>query len=680
MKSIGLKFKDLNNNGVLDAYEDWSLSSRERAENLVSLMNIDEKVGMLMINQLGMGKAKKEGENTEILDEVFEKADGTPMKSLDKYPTTETIEKLHMRHFILRDNMPNEDINEWVNKLNEVAEATRLGIPVVVASNSRNEFSSKLLAENLEKLPFSLYPGTLGIAAAVQGDLEQGEGYKIIDDFAKYSKNEWLDSGIRKGYMYMADVVTDPRWQRTDGTFGEEPELISEIIARLIKGFQGEELNEDSIALTIKHFPGGGARENGFDPHYKEGKWNVYRTEGSLENYHLPPFIEAAKHNPSSMMPYYSAPSIEKSHFQSFDGEAIPFEEVGMAFNHYILNHLLRDKLGFTGYINSDTGIMGKTGWGVEDLTVPGRFAKAINAGTDLISGTNQVKDLKKAITSNLISPQRIDQANVNVLIEMFDLGLFDNKTYVGDQPVVNEATKKEAEEAAYQTHLKSVTLLKNDNVLPAKGQKLFVKAFGRGEEETEKYQELLLKDVQALNIDIVEDYKEADIAALFLYPVSGSYFDATPGLLELEICEDKTNIAPNGDTYKETTLSNFYELNKIVDYMHENDKKVVTSVNMILPWILENIEKKSDALLVGYDTFPGAVLEVILGQFSPIGKLPLTLPKNSKVIGVDEYGVSISRNDVPGYDKDKYMREGMTYAYVDQAGNEYRSGFGLNY
>lgn len=78
-----------------------------------------------------------------------------------------------------------------------------------------------------------------------------------------------LDSDIRKGYMYMADVVTDPEQQRTDGTFGEEPELISEIIARLIKGFQGEELNEDSIALTIKHFPGGGARENGFDPHYK---------------------------------------------------------------------------------------------------------------------------------------------------------------------------------------------------------------------------------------------------------------------------------------------------------------------------------------------------------------------------------------------------------------------------
>lgn len=676
----GLKFKDLNNNGLLDPYEDWRLSSQERAENLVSLMNVDEKIGMLMINQLGMGKAKKEGDNTQILDEEFEKADGTPMKTLDKYPTTETIEKLHLRHFILRDDMPKKDINEWINKLNEVAEATRLGIPVLVASNSRNEFASRLLDVDLDSLAFSLYPGTLGIAAAVQGDIEQGEGYQIIDDFAKYSRQEWLDSGIRKGYMYMADVVTDPRWQRTDGTFGERPELIGEIIGRLIDGFQGEELGDDSIALTIKHFPGGGARENGFDPHYKEGKWNIYRTEGSLETYHLPPFIEAAKHNPSSMMPYYSAPSIEKSHFQSFDGEAIPFEEVGMAFNHYILNTLLRDKLGFTGYINSDTGIMGKTGWGVEDLSVPGRFAKAINAGTDLISGTNQVSDLKKAINTHLISPQRIDQANINVLTEMFALGLFDDKTYIDDNNIVSDEKKKEAEEAAYQTHLKSVTLLKSDGVLPIKGQKVFVKTFGKDAEQTEKYQQLVLNDAKSLNLELVEDYTEADLAVLFLYPVSGSYFDATPGLLELEICEDKTNVALNGDTYTETTLSNFYELNKIVDYMHENGKKVVTSVNVIIPWILGNIEEKSDALLVGYDTFPKAVLEVVAGDFSPIGKLPLTLPKNSAVVAVDELGVSISRNDVPGYDKDKYLREGMDYAYIDQSGNEYKSGFGLTY
>ncbi|XJS09700.1 glycoside hydrolase family 3 protein [Aerococcaceae bacterium WGS1372] len=472
----GLEFKDLNDNGRLDPYEDWRLPSEERARNLVELMNLDEKVGMLLINQLNMGKAKTEVDNTQILDEEFLKADGSPMRSVDKYPTTETIERLKMRHFILRDNMPHELIIEWINKLNEVAEATRLGIPVIVASNSRNEFNSVLAAKDIDELGFSLYPGTLGIAAAVQGDLDNGNEYKVIDDFVKFSRNEWLQSGLRKGYMYMADVVTDPRWQRTDGTFGEDPELISQLIKRLIIGFQGEELSDDSISLTIKHFPGGGARENGFDPHYKEGKWNIYRTEGSLENYHLPTFVEAAKHNPSSIMPYYSAPSIEKSHFQEFDGELIPFEEVGMAFSHYILDTLLRGKLGFKGYINSDTGIIGKMAWGVESLSKAGRFAKAINAGTDLISGTNEVAELKKAVEKGYISMKRLDQANERLLMEMFDLGLFDEKTYIEANQEQNEEVKQQAKEAAYNAHLKSVTLLKNQSVLPIPNQKVLLK------------------------------------------------------------------------------------------------------------------------------------------------------------------------------------------------------------
>src|SRR5699024_9820681 len=108
--------------------------------------------------------------------------------------------------------------------------------------------------------------------------------------------------------MYMIDVVTDPRWQRIYGTFGEDLKFVADVAGHLIDGFQGDTMDADSIAMTMKHFPGGGARENGFDPHYVEGKWNVYRTEGSFEKYHLPPFVEAAKHQPSSMMPYYSAP------------------------------------------------------------------------------------------------------------------------------------------------------------------------------------------------------------------------------------------------------------------------------------------------------------------------------------------------------------------------------------
>jgi len=178
----------------------------------------------------------------------------------------------------------------------------------------------------------------------------------------------------------------------------------------------------------------------------------------------------------------------------------------------------------------------------------------------------------------------------------------------------------------------------------------------------------------------VVYDYKEADVAILFLRPESGDYFSATPGLLELEICENKTNIALNGDSYTETTLSNLNRYYEITDYMQHRNKKVVTSINITLPWILSNIESRSNVLIAGYDTFEKAQLEVLIGNHKPTGKLPITLPKNPQVIAVDEFDKSVSRNDVPGYDKDKYMREGMTYAYQDSANNEYKLDFGLTY
>lgn len=674
----GLQFKDLNGNGKLDPYEDWRLSSEERAKDLVSQMTTDEKVGMMLINQMKMGKAKTEGDNTQILDEEFEKGDGTPMKRRDKYPSTETMERLKLRHFILRDYMPGEDIAEWTNKVNEVAEGSRLGIPAIIASNSRNENSDLTIEGDKTEGSFSLYPGTLGIAAALRGVLANGGDYTMIEEFAETARQEWLATGIRKGYMYMADIVTDPRWQRTYGTFGEDPELVGEILSRLIRGFQGEEIDGESIALTLKHFPGGGPRENGFDPHYKEGKWNVYRTPGSLEDYHLPPFAKAIKENPSSIMPYYSAPSIEKSHWQSYEGEIIPFEEVGMAFNEYMLNDLLRDKLGFKGYINSDSGITDNTAWGMEDASVPVRFAKAVNAGTDIVGATNDVENLKIAVEKNYIAPQRIDQANERLLKEMFDLGLFDDKTYVDLDAAKALREEQAGKEKAYLAHLNSVTLLKNEVKLPVAKEKVYVEAFHKDAEKAGKITQNIQKVAEELGIELVSEYQEADSAILFLYPVSGDYFNPTPGLLELEVCEDKTNIALNGDTYKETTLTDYKRFKKIATEMRENGKTVAASINITLPWILGNVEPFVDVLVAGYDTFEKAQLEVLIGNHKPVGRLPMTLPKNTAVIAVNEFGISVSRNDVPGYDKDKYLREGMTYAYQDSVGNEYKLDFGL--
>lgn len=275
IKVDGLEFKDLNGDGQLDPYEDWRLSPEVRAENLVSLMTVDEKVGMMLIHTRKMGLSQEDKSKTShggVLDEaIVEK--GENIFAISKiYGTTHTIENMHLRHFILRDGWSAAEMAEWVNTINEVCENTRLGIPALIASNSRNEHAEAVFGMNDASGIFSTWPGTLGLAAAAQGEMKQGGDASLISRFADIAKKEWNATGLRKGYMYMADTVTDPRWQRTYGTFGEDPVFIADAIGRLIDGFQGKNVGNSSIAMTTKHFPGGGARENGFDPHYEEGK------------------------------------------------------------------------------------------------------------------------------------------------------------------------------------------------------------------------------------------------------------------------------------------------------------------------------------------------------------------------------------------------------------------------
>ena len=173
---------------------------------------------------------------------------------------------------ILRANPTPEDLADWMNQLHAVAEECEHFIPVSVASNSRNENGEMVFGMNDAVGTFATWPGTMGIAAAVKG-----AGIEVADQFADCIRREWNACGLRKGYMYMADVMTDPRWQRTYGTFGEDPELIYEIMDHIIPRIQGsaEGVTPQGVAVTTKHFPGGGARENGFDPHYAAGQWNV---------------------------------------------------------------------------------------------------------------------------------------------------------------------------------------------------------------------------------------------------------------------------------------------------------------------------------------------------------------------------------------------------------------------
>ena len=683
IEADGLSFKDLNGNGRLDAYEDWRRAPAERAADLVGRMTLDEKVGLMLINTRFTGFAVPEGGETShggVLDERTIEAGTSIFATREVLPTTDTIERLHLRHFILRDNLPPSKLAAWNNAMNEVAEGTRLGIPCLAASNSRNENGELVFGMNDAVGIFSTFPATMGIAAAILGDLAEGGDAALAGEFAAVVRGEWLAAGIRKGYMYMADVVTDPRWQRIYGTFGESPELIADIVGRLVAGLQGDELGPDSIATTMKHFPGGGPRDNGFDPHYQEGKWNCYPTPGSFEEFHLPPFRAAVA--TSSFMPYYSAPSIRRSVVQAVDGHDIPWEEVGFAFNHYVLNDVLRGQLGFAGYVNSDSGVTDNMCWGVEGLSIPERFAKAVNAGTDLIADTNNVADLKAAVEHGWISAGRVDQACRRLLEEMFALGLFDEKTYVDAEAADAVVAASPGWELAARTHRASVVLLKNARgALPlASGARVYTEVFHADAEAAASKTEQARADARAASgLEVVGDPADADALVLFLDPQSGSYFTATPGLLELTLCENKPLTALDGSAYTETTLTGVERFRALCRAARERGQRVVVSVNVSLPWILDDVEPLADAVVAGFSTFYDAQFDVLTGASAPHGRLPITLPASEAVIAVTD-GVCVSPNDVPGYAKQRYMPAGLTYAYTDEEGHAWALGHGLDY
>lgn len=156
-----------------------------------------------------------------------------------------------------------------------------------------------------------------------------------------------------------------------------------------------------------------------------------------------------------------------------------------------------------------------------------------------------------------------------------------------------------------------------------------------------------------------MDDPAQADFALLFVSPSSGEYFNATPGYLELDICEDKTvcNVDANGkpmaDTHTETTLHGGKRLSEIAASVHANGGKVITNVNITLAWQLGNVEPLCDVLLAGFDTYRSATLDVIFGCFAPTGKLPLTLPRGDAVLAVERRRRLHQPQRVPGYDKD---------------------------
>jgi beta-glucosidase len=631
LKVKDLEFKDLNKNGKLDKYEDWRLPQEIRIKDLISQMTLEEKIGFMLISttrlagdfafQQNAPKAEiSSGFNEEDLIQATNMFTRKPLAVpiLSAAGTTKAVNDIHQRHFILRANTTAKILAEWSNNLQELCEKDRLGIPAIVASNPRNHVTTDAsIGLSVGTTTFSRWPGELGLAA--MRDL------KLTREFAEIAAKEWTSVGLRKGYMYMADLSTEPRWQRIEGTFGENADLASDMIREVVLGFQGTKLNKNSVAMTTKHFPGGGPQVGGQDSHFDWGK-NAHYPGGMFE-YHLKPFIAAINAGTSSIMPYYSAPK-DKS-----------MEEVGFSYNKAIIQDLLRKKLGFKGIINSDTGPIDMMPWGVENLSIVQRYQKAIDAGVDIFSGGADPALLLETVKTGLVSEARINESIARLLKEKFDLGLFENP-YVdvakAEKTVGNADFQKKADLALR----KSIVLLRNDaKLLPISKSKVYFETYFDNGRNPNKIT-VNKPNIQNPNIEFVSTKEEADVVLLWLIPSGGGLFASQGKPIELSLSKNKIDVA---------------HVNEII-----NAKPTIVAINFTNPWVIDEIDKgKAKTILATFGTTQDALLDIISGAFKPTGKMPFTTP-------ISEKAVSENQSDVPGFMKPNYalfkFGDGLSY------------------
>jgi len=630
----GLKFKDLNQNSQLDPYEDWRLPAQKRSMDLIAKLSLEQKAGLMLIsttrlkNEASFGG----GGNNDSITSGFNETDmASDINFFTRKPlgvtmvssagTTKDINQYFKRHFILRANVAVDTMAKWANRLQALCESDEFGIPATIASNPRNHITSDAsVGLSVGKTPFTAFPGELGLAAM--------RDFKLVREFADISRQEWRATGINKGYMYMADLATEPRWQRVEGTFGEDAELAADVMREVVLGFQGDTLNSSSVALTTKHFPGGGSAEGGQDPHFDWGKKEVY-PGGMFEN-NLIPFKAAIDAGTSSIMPYYSYPA------------GTEYEEVGFAFNKRILQEILRGQLGFKGIINSDTGPIEMMPWGVEELSILDRYKKALEAGINLFSGTADPGLLIDTLNKYPELMPLVDESVHKILMEKFQLGIFENP-YV-DERASQHIKKTEFQKRADLALRKSIVLLRNrENTLPLKSKtKVYFETYLK--QRNGSPTTIFNTNKNLWDIEYVDRPEKADVNILWLIPRGKSLFESDGSPLQL-------NLSNNGID---------------IDYVNKlaSLKPTILILNYTNPWAINEIYTDDAtnilSVLATFGTTPEAILDIVTGKFNPTGKMPFTTP-----ISDDE--AQSQKSDVPGYMEGPsyalfHFDEGLTY------------------
>lgn len=292
----------------------------------------------------------------------------------------------------------------------------------------------------------TVYPQAIAAASTWQPEL--------VKKMASQTALEARTLGVTHTYSPNLDVISgDPRYGRVEESYAEDPYLVSRMGVAFIQGLQGmgeERFDENHVIATAKHFIGYPENRRGINGGFSD------MSERRLREVYLPPFEAAIKEaKVGAVMPGH----------QDYNG-------VPNHMNTWLLKNILRDELGFDGFIvsdNNDVARLGTMHFIAETRTESAILGLKAGVDMDLVIGKNEklaaynTKVLKDTITKNPDLEKYIDKATSRILKAKYQLGLFDSEPKEIDTKTIN-AGRKEHQEFSYEMAKKAIILLKNDN------------------------------------------------------------------------------------------------------------------------------------------------------------------------------------------------------------------------
>ncbi|MDQ1126779.1 beta-glucosidase [Microbacterium sp. SORGH_AS 505] len=375
------------------AYLDAALSVEERVADLLGRMTLPEKVGQMM-----------------------------------QFDAREDLEHIvHERHAgsILHTSP------EKVLRAAELTAQTRLRIPLLVAEDCIHGHSFWEGA--------TIFPTQLGMAASWDADL--------IESVAKATAAEVAATGIHWTFSPVLCIARDLRWGRVGETFGEDPFLIGELASAMVRGYQGDGLDDpDAILATAKHFAGYSETQGGRDA----SEADISRRK--LRSWFLPPFERVAREGCRTFMLGY----------QTTDG-------VPITVNDWLLSDVLRGEWGYTGTLITDWDNVGRMVW--EQKVQPDyahAAAAAVKAGNDMVMTTpGFFAGALEAVDRGMLAEADIDQAVTRILSLKFRFGLFENPRLPDRERIGSVIAQGAHTDLNLEVARRSLVLLRNDGTLP---------------------------------------------------------------------------------------------------------------------------------------------------------------------------------------------------------------------